>query len=56
MLIDLTQHTTRCSDGSGQAQENLIARHTAVEAEAVFVQIGLELGASSVIGSQQECL
>ena len=31
MLIDLTQHATRCSDSSGQAQEYLIARHAAVK-------------------------
>ena len=55
MLIDLTQHATRCSDNSGQAQEYLIARHAAVETETVLVQICLELGAPSVICSLKEC-
>ena len=55
MLIDLTQHATRCSDSSGQAQEYLIARHAAVETETVLVQICLELGAPSVICSLKEC-
>ena len=36
MLIDLTQHATRYSDSSGQAQEYLIARHAAVETETVL--------------------
>lgn len=51
----LTQHATRCSDSSGQAQEYLIARHAAVETETVLVQISLELGAPSVICSLKEC-
>ena len=55
MLIDLTQHATRCSDSSGQAQEYLIARHAAVETETVLVQICLELGAPYVICSLKEC-
>ena len=55
MLIDLTQHATRCSDSSGQAQEYLIARHAAVETETVLVQVCLELGAPSVICSLKEC-
>ena len=55
MLIELTQHATRCSDSSGQAQEYLIARHAAVETETVLVQICLELGAPSVICSLKEC-
>ena len=55
MLIDLTQHATRYSDSSGQAQEYLIARHAAVETETVLVQICLELGAPSVICSLKEC-
>ena len=55
MLIDLTQHATRCSDSSGQAQEYLIAHHAAVETETVLVQICLELGAPSVICSLKEC-
>lgn len=52
----LTQHATRCSDSSGQAQEYLIARHAAVETETVLVQISLELGAPSVICSLKECV
>ena len=56
VLIGLTQQTTRCSDGSCQAQEDLIAGFSAIEAEAELVQIGLKLCAAAVIGSQQERL
>ena len=45
---------TRCSDGSCQAQEDLIAGFSAIEAEAELVQIRLKLRAAAVIGSQQE--
>ena len=45
---------TRCSDGSCQAHEDLIAGFSAIEAEAELVQIGLKLRAAAVIGSQQE--
>ena len=41
MLIGLTQHTTRCSYRPCQAHKNLVTSHTAVEAEAVFIQICL---------------
>ena len=54
MLIGLTQQTTRCSDGSCEAAEDLIAGFSAIEAEAELVQIGLKLCAAAVIGSQQE--
>ena len=47
---------TRCSDGPCQAQEDLIAGFSAIEAEAELVQIGLKLCAAAVIGSQQERL
>ena len=39
MLIDLTQHTTRCSNRSDKSQEHLISSHAAVEAEAELIQI-----------------
>ena len=39
MLIDLTQHTTRCSNRSDKSQEYLISRHAAVETEAELIQI-----------------
>ena len=39
MLIDLTQHTTRCSNRSDKSQEHLISSHAAVETEAEFVQV-----------------
>ena len=39
MLIDLTQHTTRCSNRSDKSQEHLISRHAAVETEAELIQI-----------------
>ena len=54
VLIGLMQLGTRCSDGSCQAQEDLIAGFSAIEAEAELVQIGLKLCAATVIGSQQE--
>ena len=41
MLIDLTQHTTRCSNRSNKSQEYLISSHAAVETEAEFVQVCL---------------
>ena len=46
---------TRCSDGSCQAQEDLIAGFSAIEAEAELVQIGLKLCAAAVISAEQEC-
>ena len=45
---------TRCSDGSCQAHEDLIAGFSAIEAEAELVQVRLKLCAATVIGSQQE--
>ena len=54
VLIGLTQLGTRCSDGSCQAHEDLIAGFSAIEAEAELVQIRLKLCAAAVIGSQQE--
>ena len=45
---------TSCSDGSYQAQEDLISGFSAVEAEAELVQVRLKLRAATVIGSQQE--
>ena len=45
---------TRCSDGSCQAHEDLIAGFSAIEAEAELVQVRLKLCAAAVIGSQQE--
>ena len=54
MLIDLAQHTTGCSNSPGKVQEDLIAGHTAVKAETEFIKIRLNMGASTVIGPQQE--
>ena len=48
------QLDTRCSDGSCQAQEDLIAGFSAIEAEAELVQIGLKLYAAAVISAEQE--
>ena len=56
MLIGLTQQTTRCSDGSCEAAEDLIAGFSAIEAEAELVQIGLKLCAATVIRAEQERL
>ena len=50
------QLDTRCSDGSCQAQEDLIARFSAIEAEAELVQIGLKLCAVAMIRAEQERL
>ena len=44
----------RCSDGSCQAQEDLIAGFSAIEAEAELVQIGLKLCAAAVISAEQK--
>ena len=55
VLIGLMQLCTRCSDGSCQAQEDLIAGFSAIEAEAELVQIGLKLCAATVICAKQKC-
>ena len=39
MLIDLTQHTTRCSNRSNKSQKHLITGHAAVETEAELIKI-----------------
>ena len=49
------QLDTRCSDSTCQAQEDLIAGFSAIEAEAELVQIGLKLCAAAVISAEQEC-
>ena len=56
MLIGLMQLDTRCSDSTCQAQEDLIAGFSAIEAEAELVQIGLKLCAATVIRAEQERL
>ena len=56
MLIGLTQQTTRCSDGSCEAAEDLIAGFSAIEAEAELVQVRLKLLAAAVIRAEQERL
>ena len=43
VLIGLTQQSTRCSDGSSQAHEDLIAGFSAIEAEAELVQVRLKV-------------
>ena len=48
------QLDTRCSDGSCQAQEDLTAGFSAIEAEAQLVQIGLKLCAATVIRAEQK--
>lgn len=55
VLIGLMQLGARCSDGSCQAQEDLIAGFSAIEAEAELVQIGLKLCAATVIRAEQKC-
>ena len=54
VLIGLTQHTTRCSDCSGQSKKDLIAGHASVEVEAELIQAGLQFCASTMISAQQE--
>ena len=54
VLIDLTQHATKYSDCSGQSKKDLIACHATVEAEAERIQVGLQFGASAMIGARQE--
>lgn len=54
MLIGLMQPGTRCSDGSCQAQEDLISGFSAIEAEAKFVQVRLKMCAATVISAKQE--
>ena len=46
----------RCSDGSCQAQEDLIAGFSAIEAEAELVQVRLKLRAATMIRAEQERL
>ena len=54
MLIGLMQLGTRCSDGSCEAAEDLIAGFSAIEAEAELVQIGLKLCTATVISAEQK--
>lgn len=54
VLIGLMQLDTRCSDGSCQAQEDLIAGFSAIEAEAELVQVRLKLRAATVIRAKQK--
>ena len=56
VLIGLMQLGTRCSDGSCEAGEDLIAGFSAIEAETKFVQIRLKLRAAAVISANQERL
>ena len=54
VLIGLMQLGTRCSDGSYQTHEYLIAGFSAIEAEAELVQIGLKLCTATVICAEQK--
>ena len=54
MLIGFRQLCTRCSDGSCQAAEDLIAGFSAIEAEAELIQIRLKLLAAAVVSAEQE--
>ena len=56
VLIGLMQLDTRCSDSTCQAQEDLIAGFSAIEAEAELVQVRLKLCAATVISAEQERL
>ena len=48
------QLCTRCSDGSCQTHEDLIAGFSAIEAEAELVQVRLKLCAATVICAEQK--
>ena len=48
------QLDTRCSDSTCQAQEDLIAGFSAIEAEAELVQVRLKLCAATVIRAEQK--
>lgn len=48
------QLCTRCSDGSCQAQEDLIAGFSAIEAEAELIQVRLKLCAAAMISAEQK--
>ena len=50
------QLCTRCSDGSCEAAEDLIAGFSAIEAEAELVQVRLKLRAAAMIRAEQERL
>ena len=52
MLIDLTQQGTRCSNGPGKAQKQLISGASSIEAKAELIHIALQMNASAVVGSQ----
>ena len=54
VLIGLMQLGTRCSDSSCQAQEDLIAGFSAIEAEAELIQVCLKLCTATVICAEQE--
>lgn len=56
VLIGLTQPNTRCSDGFGQAIENLICGFPAIEPEAKLLQKRLKLLATAMIDSKQKRL
>ena len=45
---------TRCSDGSCEATEDLIAGFSAIEAEAELIQVRLKLLTAAVIRAEQE--
>ena len=54
VLIGLMQLGTRCSDGSCQAHEDLIAGFFAIEAEAELVQVRLKLCTATVVCAEQK--
>lgn len=54
MLIVLTQQGTRCSNSSGQTQEQLVSGGSSVEAEAELIHVALQFRHSTMIGSHQK--
>ena len=56
MCISALVSNHRNSNSAGQPSKELVGRVSAVEAEAVFVQVTLELLTSTMVSSGQECL
>lgn len=56
MCISALVSNSRNGNSADQPSEELVGCASAVEAEAVFVQVTLELLTSTVVGSGQECL
>ena len=56
MCLSALVSNRRNGDSAGQSGKELVGRASAIEAEAVFVQVALELLTSTMVSSGQECL